>query len=99
MESVLIMTASLDAALAQLDREISEQMAAHDTPGLSLVITDSAKTVAVRCYGKRDLAANLDVTPDTVFEIGSVGKSFTAIALLQLQERGLVDISAPVTDY
>ena len=45
------------------------------------------------------MAANLDVTPDTVFEIGSVGKSFTAIALLQLQERGLVDLSAPVTDY
>ncbi len=93
------MEASLDAALAQLDREISDQMAAHDTPGLSLVITDRAKTVAVRCYGKRDLGANLDVTPDTVFEIGSVGKSFTAIALLQLQERGLVDLSAPVTDY
>ena len=93
------MTALLDAALARLDLKIGQKMAAHDTPGLSLVITDRAETLAVRCYGKRDLAANADVTPDTVFEIGSVGKSFTAIALLQLQERGLVDLSAPVTDY
>jgi CubicO group peptidase (beta-lactamase class C family) len=46
------MTNPLDTSLARLDREIAEKLAADGTPGLSLAITDRARTLAVRCYGK-----------------------------------------------
>jgi CubicO group peptidase (beta-lactamase class C family) len=39
------------------------------------------------------------VTPDTLFEIGSIGKSFTSLVLLQLQAEGRIDLHAPVTRY
>jgi len=53
------------------------------------VISDAGQTVAG--YGA--------ASPDTPFVIGSVSKSFTALATLQLVERGLIALDAPVTDY
>jgi CubicO group peptidase (beta-lactamase class C family) len=49
-------------------------------------------------HGVADLAANTPVTQDTVFRIGSISKTFTAIAVLQLVEQGLVDLDAPAND-
>jgi len=53
------------------------------------VISDAEQTVAG--YGA--------ATPETPFLVGSVSKSFTALAILQLVEQGLVELDAPVTDY
>lgn len=50
-------------------------------------------------HGSADIAANRPVTPDTVFRIASITKTFTAIAVMQLWERGLLDLDAPATDY
>jgi CubicO group peptidase (beta-lactamase class C family) len=46
-----------------------------------------------------DIASGTPVTEDTVFRIGSITKTFTAIAVLQLWEQGLVDLDAPADDY
>ena len=46
-----------------------------------------------------DIASNTPVTEDTVFRIGSITKTFTAIAVMQLWEQGLVDLDAPANDY
>jgi CubicO group peptidase (beta-lactamase class C family) len=53
------------------------------------VVSDAGQTVAG--YGA--------ASPDTPFVIGSVSKSFTALAILQLVERGLIALDSPVTDY
>ena len=74
-------------------------MAREGTPGLSIVATDREKTLWAKGYGFADIAAQQRVTPDTLFEFGSIGKSFTALLLLRMQERGLVDLKAPVVDY
>ena len=50
-------------------------------------------------HGLADIASNTPVTQDTVFRIGSITKTFTAIAVLQLWEQGLVDLDAPANDY
>jgi len=50
-------------------------------------------------HGLADIASNTPVTQDTVFRIGSVTKTFTAIAVMQLWEQGLVDLDAPANDY
>jgi CubicO group peptidase (beta-lactamase class C family) len=46
-----------------------------------------------------DIASGTPVTEDTVFRIGSITKTFTAIAVRQLWEQGLVDLDAPADDY
>ncbi|WP_024805031.1 serine hydrolase [Nocardia sp. BMG51109] len=50
-------------------------------------------------HGLADVAAHRPVTEDTVFRIASITKTFTAIAVLQLWERGLIDLDAPANDY
>ncbi len=88
-----------EAAFAQLDRYIERQMAADNTPGLGLALTDRERTLRVATYGFADLAARTPVTPDTLFEIGSIGKSFTSLALLREHEAGNLDLQAPVARY
>jgi CubicO group peptidase (beta-lactamase class C family) len=52
-----------------------------------------------RAYGVADIASNTPVTEDTIFRIASITKTFTAIAVMQLWEQGLVDLDAPANDY
>ncbi|HLL50099.1 MAG TPA: serine hydrolase domain-containing protein, partial [Thermomicrobiales bacterium] len=88
-----------EEAFAQLDRYVEWQMAADNTPGLALALTDRERTLRVATYGFADLAARAPVTADTLFEIGSIGKSFTSLALLREHEAGILDLQAPVTRY
>jgi Beta-lactamase len=50
-------------------------------------------------HGVADVGAKAPITEDTVFRIGSITKTFTAIAVMQLWERGLVDLDAPANNY
>jgi CubicO group peptidase (beta-lactamase class C family) len=50
-------------------------------------------------HGVADIESKEPITQDTVFRIGSITKTFTAIAVLQLWEQGLVDLDAPANDY
>jgi D-alanyl-D-alanine carboxypeptidase len=91
--------APLEAAFDRLNTFVEQQMQIHNTPGLALAVTDRERLRHVATYGLADVAAQKPVTPETLFEIGSIGKSFTAIALLQLYAAGELDPHAPVTDY
>lgn len=64
------------------------------TPGLALAVTGLEGDPDVRCYGYADPASGRPVTPETLFEIGSISKSFTAICLIRRVERGELDPSA-----
>jgi CubicO group peptidase (beta-lactamase class C family) len=50
-------------------------------------------------HGLADIPSHTPVIEDTVFRVGSLTKTFTAIAVMQLQEQGLVDLDAPANDY
>jgi CubicO group peptidase (beta-lactamase class C family) len=50
-------------------------------------------------HGVADITSNTPITEDTVFRIASITKTFTAIAVMQLEEQGLVDLEAPANDY
>jgi D-alanyl-D-alanine carboxypeptidase len=82
-----------------IDAFVRRQMQADGTPGLVLAVTDRDQLLHTATYGYADLSAKTPVTPDHLFEIGSIGKSFTCIALLQLQEEGRIDVRAPVGEY
>jgi len=74
-------------------------MRASNIPGLSLALTDRDSLRGVATRGFADLARRKRVRPETLFEIGSISKSFTSIALLQQWEAGRLDLHAPVTRY
>jgi CubicO group peptidase (beta-lactamase class C family) len=88
-----------EAAFVRLDQYIGQQMRQTNTPGLSVALTDREKPLRISCYGYADSAMRRTVTPQTLFQTGSIGKSFTSAVLLQLAEAGIVDLGAPVQRY
>ena len=87
--------ASLDPAA--VDAFIARQMRAARVPGLALAITRGEEVLYVRGYGLA--RPGEPVTPETQFLVGSLSKSFTALAVMQLVEAGRVDLDTPVQTY
>jgi CubicO group peptidase (beta-lactamase class C family) len=69
------------------------------TVGLAVGVVRNGRLEFFHGHGFADIASNTPVTEDTVFRIGSITKTFTAIAVIQLYEQGLVDLDAPANDY
>jgi len=82
-----------------LDAFVSQQMRVTNVPGVLVALTGRERLLHLSCHGFADVARRTPVSPDNLFEIGSISKSFTAIALLQLWEQGRIDLHAPVTAY
>ena len=82
-----------------IDDAVRTEMERARQPGLTLGLTDRDGTLLVRTYGFASLEARQPVTPDTLFEIGSIGKTFTAVAILQLVDQRRIDLHAPVGRY
>jgi CubicO group peptidase (beta-lactamase class C family) len=83
---------------AAIESFVEEEMAAQRIPGLALGIVEGDRIVYVRGFGEADDSGR-SVTPQTPFIIGSVSKSFTALAIMQLVEAGKVKLDAPVQRY
>ncbi len=86
-------------ALERIREYVSRHRALLDTPGLALAATDRERVVGVVTDGLANVEAGAPVEPDHRFQIGSISKGFTAIALLQEWEAGRLDLHAPVTEY
>jgi CubicO group peptidase (beta-lactamase class C family) len=68
-------------------------------PGLAVGVVRDGALEDFYGHGVSDIASKTPVTEDTVFRVASITKTFTAIAVLQLCEQGLVDLDAPANDY
>jgi D-alanyl-D-alanine carboxypeptidase len=86
-------------ALVVLESFVEARRQADNTPGLAIAVTDREELLHVSLHGFADLGAQIPVAMDTLFEIGSISKSFTAFALMQLVEDGKLDLHAPVAHY
>ena len=84
--------------LAAIDRYVRSEMDAQRIPGLALGIVHGDRIVHVQGFGQADRSGR-SVTPQTPFLIGSVTKSFTALAIMQLSEAGRMQLDAPVQRY
>jgi CubicO group peptidase (beta-lactamase class C family) len=82
---------------AAIDAYIDEQMDGSRIPGVALAIVEGSEIVYARGYGSA--GDGRDVTPQTPFPIGSLIKSFTSLAIMQLVEGGQIDLDAPVQQY
>jgi CubicO group peptidase (beta-lactamase class C family) len=83
----------------RLKARIREILNRHPAVGLAVGVVRDGSLEFFSGHGLADLASKTPITQDTVFRIGSVTKTFTAIAVLQLCEQGLVDLDAPANDY
>lgn len=96
----MVTPASIDPSRTDaVDAFLRDQLQDAEIPGLSLAVVSDGELVYATGYGSRDLSSNAPATADTVYGIGSVSKSFTALALLQLADDGLLSVDDPVTDH
>ena len=68
-------------------------------PGLALSIIKDGKPFYAKGFGARNLKKNIPFDEDTLFGIGSISKSFTALGIMQLVEQGKIDLQSPVKKY
>jgi CubicO group peptidase (beta-lactamase class C family) len=81
---------------AALDGAVPEILRITATPGLSLAVADDAGDTLARAYGLHDAATARPMTTGSVFPAGSMTKLYTAVAVMQLVERGIVGLHDPV---
>ncbi len=74
------------------DRSMAMFMEKHRLPGASIAVTNGGKVVFAKGYGYADVAVNEKVHRDSLFRIASISKPITAVAVLQLHERGKLDL-------
>ncbi len=67
--------------------------------GMSVAVVRGPDTLVLKGYGKADLELDVPTPPDAVYEIGSVTKQFTAVAILQLMEQGKLSLDDELSKY
>lgn len=85
-----------DAALRAV---ITEALDRWPSAGLAVGVIRDGALAWFHGHGVANVVSKAPITPNTVFRIGSITKTFTAIAVMQLWEQGLVDLDAPANDY
>ena len=78
---------------------VEELIAVQGFPGFSVAVTDRGGIVTSEAFGLASIETRAPVTRETLFEIGSIGKTFTAAVSLQLHDEGRLELDAPVTGY
>jgi CubicO group peptidase (beta-lactamase class C family) len=83
----------------ELKIRVAEILNRWPAAGLAMGVVRNGSLEWFYGHGLADVASNTPVTEDTAFRIASISKTFTAIAVMQLWERGVVDLDAPANDY
>ncbi len=82
-----------------LDKVIAKAMAHWRVPGLAMAAARGDDVVLLRGFGLRDAGRRLRVTPQTLFALGSITKSFTVVGLAMAADSGTLAWDAPVRSY
>jgi CubicO group peptidase (beta-lactamase class C family) len=86
------------AALTEIDELVREQMEKWEVPGLTVGILHDGR-VETAGYGVTSLETKQPVVPETIFQIGSISKVFTATLVMTLVNEGKLDLDVPVVTY
>jgi len=87
-------TVSVDAS-----KYVRSEMERQHIPGVALLVSRGGKIVQAEGFGLSNVELQVPVKPETVFQSGSVGKQFTATAVMMLVEEGKVGLDDPLTKY
>ncbi len=89
----------MDELFHQIDQFVLDRLSEGKLPGLSLAIVKDNKVIYTRGYGFSDVSNARQALSDTLYCIGSITKSFTALAIMQLVEAGKLSLKDPVDNY
>ena len=100
---IVLCTATCFIAAAQsLESDVDKLLLAQykpGGPGATALIAKNGKVIYRKAFGKANLELNVPMKPENVFELGSITKQFTAVAILMLQEQGKLSLQDDITKY
>jgi len=82
-----------------IDRYLQSEMLRQNIPGMSLAVVKNGKPLYIKSYGVVTLEHDLRAKPQTVYQIGSIGKQFTAVAVMMLANEHKIDLDDPLSKY
>src|SRR5687768_1369859 len=83
----------------QVDEFIQAEMQKQKIPGVSLAVVKDGRPLLAKGYGFANLEHQVPVKPETIFQSGSVGKQFTAMAVMMLVEDGKIALDGKIGKY
>jgi Beta-lactamase class C and other penicillin binding proteins len=83
----------------QVDAFVAAWMAQHKAPALSVAIVTDNQLRWTKAYGLADVENAVPAKADTAYRLASISKSITATAVMQLVEKGKLDLDAPIQKY
>ena len=98
----MLLSAPLWAAGPQSDpvaQFVHAEMQRQHIPGLTLLVSRDGTPIRSEGYGLSNVELNVAAKPESIFQSGSVGKQFTATAIMMLVEAGKVGLEDPLTKY
>src|SRR5579864_1466949 len=97
--SLILLSIVCAAHADKVDDYIKAQMQAQHIPGLSLAVVRDGKIIKAQGYGFANLEWSVPVTTETLFQSGSVGKQFTATAVMMLVEDGKIGLDDKISQH
>jgi CubicO group peptidase (beta-lactamase class C family) len=89
-------TSSINSAVTDY---VKAEMQRQHIPGLSLLVVRNGKIIRAEGFGLANVELQVPVKPESIFQSGSVGKQFTATAVMMLVEEGKIGLDDPLTKY
>ncbi len=93
------MAEDLQDKLSQMEEFVFDRMKETSLPAVSMAVIKGDRVVYSRGFGKKDLESGTPATSATLYGIGSITKSFTCLALMQLRDKGKLNLEDPVSRY
>ena len=92
-------TANDPVVKMKIDRFVSGEMSRQKIPGMAVAVVKNGEAVVAKGYGFANLEHQVPVTTDSIFQSGSVGKQFTAAAIVHLEEHGKLRLDDNIARY
>ena len=89
----------VDAFAGYVDKTVSDYIRGNGFGAVAVCIIHDGKVFLIKGYGYQDAEQKVPVTEDTVFQVASISKSFTAWGIMDLVEEGVLELDQPVTSY
>jgi len=98
MVGVVCIAQPNDRLSKSIDSLVAPQFQGNQ-PGVSILIAKKGQVVYQKAFGSASIELNVPLRPEMVFDLGSITKQFTAVAILQLVEQGKIALSDSIQQY
>src|SRR6476660_7487625 len=88
-----------DHVQSRIDSVVKAEMARQKIPGVAVAVVKGGEVMLAKGYGEANVEHHVPVTPETVFESGSVGKQFTSTAVMLLAQDGKLALTDSITKF